>query len=164
MDNAQTSSYSTVAAQNLPSGNQFWYDRQVEVHVKFKTPLKREEIYDELVKLHYDFKNKLSAMIQLPGLIATLYAYNRESAKQLRQLLALSPKVQEVYGVGENELKVTISRVPPQIKEEEIAQVIKDFAEPLRMNIIKDKYGIQTGSRHVIIKRSIMQHIPRFLK
>jgi len=58
----------------------------------------------------------------------------------------------------------TISRVPPQIKEEEIAQVIKDFAEPIRMNIIKDKYGIQTGSRHVMIKRSTMQHIPRFLK
>ena len=65
MDNGQTSSYSTVAAQNLPSGKQFWYDRQVEVHVKFKTPLKREEIYDELIKLHYDFKNKLSAMIQV---------------------------------------------------------------------------------------------------
>ena len=122
MDNAQTSSYSTVAAQNLTSGNQFWYDRQVEVHVKFKTPLKREEIYDELVKLHYDFKNKLSAMIQLPWLRATLYAYNRESAKQLRQLLALSPKVQEVYRIGENELNVTISRVPSYIKEEEIAQ------------------------------------------
>ena len=61
-------------------------------------------------------------------------------------------------------MKVTISRVPPQIKEEEIAQVIKDFAEPLRMNIIKDKYGIQTGSRHIIIKRSTMHHIPRFLK
>jgi len=42
MDNAQTSSYSTAAAQNLPSGNQFWYDRQVELHVKFKTLLKRE--------------------------------------------------------------------------------------------------------------------------
>jgi len=132
--------------------------------VKFKTPLKREEMFDELVKLHYDFKNKLSAMIQLPGLRATLYAYNRESAKQLRQLLALSPKVQEVYRIGENELKVTISRVASQIKEEEIAQVIKDFAEPLRMNIIKDKHGIQAGSRNVIIKRSIMQHIPRFLK
>jgi len=136
----------------------------VEVHVKFKTPLKREEMFDELVKLHYDFKNKLSAMIQLPGLRATLYAYNRESAKQLRQLLALSTKVQEVYRIGKNELKVTISRVPPQIKKEEISQVIKDFAEPLRMNIIKDKHGIQAGSRNVIIKRSIMQHIPRFLK
>jgi len=103
-------------------------------------------------------------MIQLPGLRATLYAYNRESAKQLRQLLALSPKVQEVYRMGENELKVTISRLPPQIKEEEIAHVIKDFAEPMRMNIIKDNYSIPPGSRHVIIKTSTMQHIPRFLK
>ena len=117
MDNGQTSSYSTVAAQNLPSGKQFWYDRQVEVHVKFKTPLKREEIYDELIKLHYDFKNKLSAMIQVPELRATLYAYNRVSAKQLRQLLALSPKIQEINRIGENELKVTISRVAPPIKK-----------------------------------------------
>ena len=117
MDNGQTSSYSTVATQNLPSGNQFWYDRQVEVHVKFKTPLKRQEIYDELIKLHHDFKNKLSAMMQVSGVRATLYAYNRESAKQLRQLLALSPKIQEINRIGENELKVTISRVAPQIKK-----------------------------------------------
>ena len=42
--------------------------------------------------------------------------------------------------------------------------MIKAFAEPLGMNIIKDKRGVQTGRRHVIMKRSTMQHIPRFLK
>jgi len=52
MSSAQTSKYSSVSAQNLPSTSQYWYDRQVEVHVKFKVPFKREDIYDELAKLH----------------------------------------------------------------------------------------------------------------
>ena len=56
-------------------------------------------------------------MMQVSGVRATLYAYNRVSAKQLRQLLALSPKIQEINRIGENELKVTISRVAPQIKK-----------------------------------------------
>jgi len=158
--NTETSTYSRVAVQNLPPINQFRYDRQVEMHVKFTIPHKREEIYDKLVKLHFNFKNKLSATIQLPGLKATLY---ESQSSSYENFWLYRKKLQEVYRIGEYEPEVTISRVPPQITEE-IAQVTNDSAELIWMNNFKDKYGIQTGRRHVIIKWSTLQHIPRFTK
>jgi len=82
---------------------------------KFKNPLKRFEIYEELEKLRFDFRHKLAATIQLPGLKVVFHTHETEQAIELREKLALSAKI-EVSRFGENETRVTICRVPPQFK------------------------------------------------
>ena len=122
--NQQT--YSSVAAQGGPAIKKFNSNRKVVVE-KFKTPMKRFEIYEELEKLRYDFRNKLAATIQLPGLKVVFHTHQTEQAIALREKLALSAKIEEVSRFGENEIKVTICRVPPQSKDEEIADELKIY-------------------------------------
>ena len=87
--------------------------------------MKRFEIYEELDKLRYDFRNKLAAITQLPGLKVVFHTHQTEQAIELREKLALSAKIEEVSRFGENEIKVTICRLPPQFKDEEIADELK---------------------------------------
>jgi len=87
--------------------------------------MKRFEIYEELEKLRYDFRNKLAAIIQLPGLKVVFHTPQTEQAIELREKLALSANIAEVLRFGENEIKATICRVPPQFKDEEIADELK---------------------------------------
>ena len=82
---AQNPTYSSVTSQNIRPDNPCRYDRQVEVQVKFSTPVQRYEIYEELRKLQFNFQSKLLAIIQLPGLRATFHARNREAAIELRK-------------------------------------------------------------------------------
>jgi len=42
--------------------------------------------------------------------------------------------------------------------------VIEPYARPIGVNKIVDQYGIQTGTKHVFVKREGMCHIPRFLQ
>lgn len=161
---AQNPTYSSVTSQNIRPENPYRYDRQVEVQAKFATPVQRFEIYEELRKLQFDFQTKLLALIQLPGLRATFHARNREAAIELREKLTLSPKIKEVSRFGENEIKIVMSRVPPQFRDTDIRKVIEDYAEVIRINVISDQYGIQTGTRHIFVKRQTMQHMPRYLQ
>jgi len=160
---AQNPTYSSVTSQNIRPDNPCRYDRQVEVQVKFATPVQRYEIYEELRKLQFNFQSKLLAIIQLPGLRATFHARNREAAIELKEKLTLSPKVKEVSRFGENELKIIMSRVPPQFKDSDIRQTIEEYAEVIWRNVINDQYEIQTGTRHIFVKRHNMAHIPRYL-
>jgi len=57
-----------------------------------------------------------------------------------------------------------MSRVPPQFKDSDIRQTIEEYAEVIRINVINDQYGIQTGTRHIFVKRHSMAHIPRYLQ
>jgi len=57
-----------------------------------------------------------------------------------------------------------MSRVPPQFKDSDICQTIEEYAEVIRINVINDQYGIQTGTRHTFVKRHRMAHIPRYLQ
>ena len=141
----------------------FTNNRKVEVVAKFKTPMKRFEIYEELEKLRYDFRNKLAAIIQLPGLKVVFHTHQTEQAIALREKLALSAKIEEVPRFGENEIKVTICRVPPQFKDEEFADELKTYGEIFKINALKDRYDIQIGKRHVFFKKNTMKEIPRFL-
>ena len=113
---------SSVAAQSGPATKKFSYNHKVEVLAKFKNPLKRFEIYEELEKLRFDFKHKLVAIIQLPGLKVVFHTHETEQAIELRKKLALSAKIEEVSRFGENETRVTICRVPPQFKDEKIVE------------------------------------------
>ena len=134
----------------------------MEVLAKFKNPLKRFEIYEELEKLRFDVRHKLVAIIQLPGLKVVFYTHKTEQAIELREKLALSAKI-EVSRFGENETKVTIFRVPPQFKDEEIVEELKIYGEVFKINALKDRYGIQIGKRPVFFKKNTMKEIPRFL-
>ena len=156
--------YISVTSQNTRPDNPYRYDRQVEVQIKFATPVQRYEIYEERRKLQFNFQSKLLAIIQLPGLRATFHARNREAAIELKEKLTLSPEVKEVSRFGENELKIIMSRVPPQFKDSDIRQTIEEYAEVIRINVINDQYGIQTGTRHVFVKSHGMAHIPRYLQ
>ena len=55
--NQQT--YSSVVVQGGPAPKKFNYNRKVEVVAKFKNPMKRFEIYEELEKLRFDFTSEL---------------------------------------------------------------------------------------------------------
>ena len=160
----QNPTYSAVASHNSRPENPYRYDRQVEVQVKFASPVQRFEIYDELRKLQFSFQTKLLAIIQLPGLRATFHARNREAAIELKEKLSLSSKVKEVTRFGENEIKIIMNRIPPQFKDSDIRQAIAEYAEVIRINVISDQYGIQTGTRHIFVKRQTMVHIPRYLQ
>jgi len=155
--------YSSVAAQGVPAPNKFNYNRGVEVTAKFKNPMKRFEIYEELEKLRFDFRLKLAAIIQLPGLKVLFHTNEVDQAIELREKLALSAKIEEVARYGENEIRVTICRVPPQFKNEEIAEVLKCFGDVFKINVLTDRYGIQIGKRHVFFKKNTMTELPRFL-
>jgi len=159
--NQQT--YSLVAAQGGPAIKKINYNRKVEVVAKFKTPMKRFEICEELEKLRYDFRNKLAAIIQLPGLKVVFHTHQTEQAFELREKLAQSANIAEVLRFGENEIKATICRVPPQFKDEEIADELKIYGKIFKINALKDRYGIQIGKRHVFFKKNTMKEIPRFL-
>jgi len=135
---------SSVAAQSGPATKKFSYNRKVEVLTKFKNPLKRFEIYEEL--------EKLVAIIQLPGLKAVFHTHETEQAIELLEKLALSAKI-EVSRFGENETRVTICRVPPQFKDEEIVEELKSYGEVFKINALKDRYGRQIGKRHVFFKK-----------
>ena len=84
-----------------------------------------------------------------------------EQAMELKKL-ALSAKI-EVLRFGENEIRVTICRVPPQFKDEEIMEELKSYGEVFKINAFKDRYGIQIGKRHVFFKKNTMHEILRFL-
>jgi len=43
--------------------------------------------------------------------------------------------------------------VPPQFKDEEIAE-LKIYGEAFKINALKDRYGIQIGKRHVFLKKT----------
>ena len=159
--NKQT--YSSVAAQVAPATRKFTYNRHVEVVVKFKNSLKRFEIYEELDKLRFDFRQKLAAIIQLPGLKVIFHTHEIEQAIELREKLSLSAKIETVTRFGENETRVTICRVPPQFKNEEIAEELAIYGEVFKINALKDQYGIQIGKRHVFFKTNTMKEIPRSL-
>ena len=149
--NQQT--YSYVAAQGGPATKKFSYNCKVEVLTKLKNPLKRFEICEELEKLRFDFRHKLVAVIQLRGLKVVFHTRETEQAIQLREKLALSAKI-EVSRFGENEIRVTICRVPPQFKDEEIAEELNIYGEAFKINVLKDRYGIQIGKRHVFFKKT----------
>jgi len=159
--NQQT--YSSVVAQGGPATKKFNYNRRVEVVAKFKNPMKRFEIYEELGRLRFNFKNKLAVIIQLPGLKVVFHTYEIEQAMELREKLALSAKIEEVSRFGENEIRVTICRIPPQFKNDEIADDLKVYGEVIKINVLTDRYGIQLGKRHVFFKKSTMTEIPRCL-
>jgi len=161
---AQNPTYSSITSQNARPENPYRYDRQVEVQAKFVTPVQRFEVYEELRKLKFDFQTKLLAIIQLPGLRATFHARSRDAAIELKEKLSLSPKVKEVSRFGENEIKIIMNRVPPQFKDSDIRQAIEEYADVIRINVISDQYGIQTGTRHIFVKRQTMVHIPRYLQ
>jgi len=158
--NQQT--YSSVAAQGGPATKKFSYNRKVEVLAKFKNPLKRFDIYEELEKLRFDFRHKLVAIIQLPGLKVVFHTHETEHAIELREKLALSAKI-EVLRFGENETTVSICRVPPQFKDEEMVEEIKIYGEVFKINALKDRYGTQIGKRYVFFKKNTMKEISRFL-
>jgi len=65
---------------------------------------------------------------------------------------------------GENDLKIIMSGVPPQFKDSDIRQTIEEYAEVIRINVINDQYGIQTGTRQIFVKRHSMASIPRYLQ
>jgi len=140
----------------------FYLQSPCEVLAKFKTPLKRFEIYEELGKLRFDFRQKLAAIVQSPGLKVVFHTHTTEQAVELREKLALSAKI-EVSRFGENEVRVTLCRVPPQFKDEEMAEELNNLGEVLKRNILKDRYGIQIGKRHVFFKKNAMREVPRFL-
>jgi len=145
--------YSSVAAQGGPATKKFSYNCKVEVLTKFKNPLKRFEICEELEKLRFDFRHKLVAIIQLPDLKVVFHTHETEQAIELREKLALSAKIEEASRFGENETRVTICRVPPQYKDEEIVEELKIYGEVFKINALKDRYGIQIGKRHVLLKK-----------
>ena len=124
--------------------------------------MKRFEIYDELQKLKCPFQTKISSIIQLPGLRATIYAADRPSTIQIKEILMKSTAIEEIKRYGEDEIKIV--RVPPQFLNDDILKVIDTYAKPIRINNILDQYGIQTGSKHVFGKKEGMRHIPRFLQ
>jgi len=125
--------------------------------------MKRFEIYDELQKLKCPFQTKISSIIQLPGLRATIYAVDRPSAIQVKEILMKSTVIEEIKRYGEDETKIVLSRVPPQFLNNDILKVIDTYAKLIRINNILDQYGIQIGSKHVFVKKEDMRHIPRFL-
>jgi len=159
-----TKTYSSVAAQNAQQPKKGRYDCQVEVHSKFKLPMKRYEIYEELDNLKYPFRTDLTATIQLPGLRAVFHAKDRQSAQHLKELLVNSPKIGQVKRIGEEELKFVVSRVPLLIEQDDLARGVQPYANVIRINIIRDQYNIQTGTRHIFVKRDGLSHIPRFLQ
>jgi len=159
--NRQT--YSSVAAQGAYTTRKFIYNRKVEVVVKIQNPLKRFEIYEELEKLRFDFRQKLAAIIQLPGLKVVFHTHETDQAIELREKLSLSAKIEEVKRFGENKTRVTICRVPPQFKNEEIAEELAICGEVFEINALKGRYGIQIGKRHVFFKTNTMKEIPRSL-
>jgi len=91
------------------------------------------------------------------------HTYEIEQAMELREKLALSAKIEEVSRFGENEIRVTICRIPPQFKNDEIADDLKVYGEVIKINVLTDRYGIQLGKRHVFFKKSTMTEIPRCL-
>jgi len=105
-----TKTYSSVAAQNVQQPKKSRYDRQVEVHAKFKLPMKRYEIYEKLDNLKYPFRTHLTAIIQLPSLRAVFHAKDRQSAQHLKQLLANFPKIEQIKRIGDDKLKIVVSR------------------------------------------------------
>jgi len=151
--NQQT--YSSLAAQGGPATKKFSYNRKVEVLAKFKNPLKRFEIYEEL--------EKLVAIIQLPGLKAVFHTHETEQAIELREKLALSAIIEEVSRFGENETRVTICRVPPQFKDEEIVEELKSYGEVFKINALKDRYGMTDRQKTCLFQKNTMKEIPRFL-
>jgi len=126
--------------------------------------MKRFEIYEELKKLNCPFQTNISSIIQLPGLRATIHAIDRQAAIQIKEILMRSTLIEEIKRFGEDEIKLILNRVPPQFISSDIMKVIEPYARPIRVNNIVDQYGIQTGTKHVFIKREGMRHIPRFLQ
>ena len=97
------------------------------------------------------------------GLKVVFYTHQIEQAIELPEKLALSAKIEEVSRFGENEIKVTICRVPLQFKDDEIADELKIYGEIFKINALKDRYGMQIGKRYVFFKKNTMKEIPRFL-
>jgi len=106
--NHQASTCSQIAAHTQQQSNPFWYDHQVEIHLKFNKPMKRFEIYDELQKLKCPFQTKISSIIQLPGLRATIYVVDRPSAIQIKENLMKSTVIEEIKRYGEDEKKLIL--------------------------------------------------------
>ena len=105
----QPSTYSQIAAYTPQQSNPFRYDRQVEIHLKFNKPMKRFEIYEELQKLKCPFQTKISSIIQLPGLRATIYAVDRPLAIQIKEILMKSTVIEEIKRYGEDETKIVLN-------------------------------------------------------
>jgi len=124
---------------------------------------KELELNKELEKLRFDFRYKLAAIIQLPGLKVVFHTHETTQAMELRKKLTLSAKVEEVSRFGENEIRVTICRIPPQFNNDEIADDLKIYSEVIKINALTDRYGIQIGKRHVFFKKNTMTEIPRCL-
>jgi len=160
----QQPSYSQIASNSSQQTNPFRYDRQVEIHLKFKQPMKCFERYEELKKLNCPFQAKISSIIQLPGLRATIHAVDRQAAIQIKEILMRSTLIEEIKRFGEDEIKLILNRVPPQFINSDIMKAIEPYSRPIRVNNIVDQYGIQTGAKHVFVKREGMRHIPRFLQ
>jgi len=160
----QPSTYSQIAAYTPQQSNPFRYDRQVEIHLKFNKPMKRFEIYEELQKLKCPFQTKISSIIQLPGLRATIYAIDRPLAIQINEILMKSTVIEEIKRYGEDETKIVLNWVPPQFLNNDILKIIDAYAKPIRINHILDQYWIQTDTKHVFVKKEGMRHIPRFLQ
>jgi len=70
--------------------------------------MKRFEIYDELQKLKCPFQTKISSIIQLPGLRATIYVVDRPSAIQIKENLMKSTVIEEIKRYGEDEKKLIL--------------------------------------------------------
>jgi len=139
--------------QGGPAPKKFNYNRKVEVVAKFKNPMKRFEIYEELEKLRFDFRYKLAAIIQLPGLKVVFHTHETTQAMELREKLALSAKVEEVSRFGENEIRVTICRIPPQFKNDEIADDLKIYGEVIKINVLTTGTGYKSGNDMCSLKR-----------
>ena len=95
-------------------------------------PTKRKAVFDFLYTVHAD-------IFLLQETHSKLFHTNEvDQAIELREKLALSAKIEEVARYGEIEIRVTICRVPPHFKKDEIAEELKSYGEPFKVNTLTD--------------------------
>ena len=139
----------------------FEYVKDLEVTCRFKEPLTRENIYEELEKTKWSL-TRVVGMVLRPGGLADFTLKSKESALQFAQTWNTLESIRSATAYADRVVEVRIDFIPPGFPSGPISAYLEQnhgeiIATPIR---IADRFNIQTGTRVFKITRENLETIP----
>ncbi|CAK8678542.1 unnamed protein product [Clavelina lepadiformis] len=124
------------------------YNREREVSVKFKTALKRQEIYEVLRKARIPLLS-LEGVVQCPGQQVELAFNSKNTAVKMAQALRSVPNVQSAIAQGDEFTNITVAWVPINFPPHAIDQFVAKIGPFSKAKIGTDRLQQKKDGRRI---------------
>nr|XP_039250167.1 uncharacterized protein LOC120327877 [Styela clava] len=161
---ADTRSYASAAAQNVPENEAPWLDRSCDIRFKFQRQIKREEMWKFLEEIGANF-DKIDGVVQYPNGVTEISFSNRLVALQMdRKIWQMEQEGKHLPAhklMIPDKIPLYINWTPIRMTDNIILDYIeKNHGKPESIAHLKDRRGIRNGARRIIMKREDLANKP----